>query len=459
MKPDHKIYRDFVDSQRVLRQKGGPYQAASKKVDTVISNISICQKNNPFGHLKVTNHGEKRIKKCVKYALNDRCRLITIQDSGVILLCFVGDHDACDSWLNRNRGFTLFKDEHGRIDQVPTSIFEEGRPSGLSALTKGKLFEKLPEDYFDRLIERIPRQTVRKLEDIESINDESDIGNLVKVIAGNEQAQAVYDVFSLLRQDKQQEALDRTKVFLGEVSTIDRLTEEEIRELADSKNIKTLDSDDPRFPAAFDHFVKSANYMEWMLFLHPDQKNLVDADHKGPAKLSGVSGSGKTCIVVHRAIRLAEKYTEKILILTLNRQLASLIGDMVDVACPVDIRQYIEVMPFFKLCQNLLHQFEPENNRLYDDTTWKNQEHVDEIWREFYRCELNADDAKVLIPLHDTMLVRGVAAEAYIREEMDWLRCAIPPTDRKQYIEIKREGRGYPLDVNFRNMVVDGLRL
>ena len=51
------------------------------------------------------------------------------------------------------------------------------------------------------------------------------------------------------------------------------------------------------------------------LFLHPEQEKVVLADYPGPAQLSGVSGSGKTSIVVQRALRLAKKPAAKVLLL------------------------------------------------------------------------------------------------------------------------------------------------
>jgi excinuclease UvrABC ATPase subunit len=49
--------------------------------------------------------------------------------------------------------------------------------------------------------------------------------------------------------------------------------------------------------------------------------------------VTGVSGSGKTCVLIHRAIRLAHKYPdEPILVLTLNAALAALIESLVDVS-------------------------------------------------------------------------------------------------------------------------------
>ncbi len=73
----------------------------------------------------------------------------------------------------------------------------------------------------------------------------------------------------------------------------------------------------------------------------------------GPSLLSGVSGSGKTCVAVKRAIRLAEANKQsQVLLITLNRSLAGLIRLLVDqAAIGLEERMRIKVISFFELCQ------------------------------------------------------------------------------------------------------------
>ena len=152
------------------------------------------------------------------------------------------------------------------------------------------------------------------------------------------------------------------------------------------------------------------------------QEKVVLADYPGPAQLSGVSGSGKTCVVVQRALRLAKKPAAKILLLTLNRSLAGLLQHLVNSVCiDDDQRSRIRVTSFFELAQELLLEFEPENALLYKDITWKLEEHVDEIFREYYRCWANNDDCSIIFPIHRSLNGQGVSAETYLRDEFDWI--------------------------------------
>ena len=46
---------------------------------------------------------------------------------------------------------------------------------------------------------------------------------------------------------------------------------------------------------------------DWMIFLHPDQRSLVDRHYSGPARVRGAAGTGKTVVALHRAAALARK--------------------------------------------------------------------------------------------------------------------------------------------------------
>ena len=47
---------------------------------------------------------------------------------------------------------------------------------------------------------------------------------------------------------------------------------------------------------------------KWTIFLHPEQRQWVEHDHAGPARVAGSAGTGKTIVAVHRAAHLARTY-------------------------------------------------------------------------------------------------------------------------------------------------------
>jgi superfamily I DNA/RNA helicase len=55
---------------------------------------------------------------------------------------------------------------------------------------------------------------------------------------------------------------------------------------------------------------------KWSVFLHPAQRQLVERDYSGPARVSGSAGTGKTIVALHRAVHLARANPESRVLLT-----------------------------------------------------------------------------------------------------------------------------------------------
>ena len=55
---------------------------------------------------------------------------------------------------------------------------------------------------------------------------------------------------------------------------------------------------------------------KWTVFLHPEQRQLVERDYSGPARVSGSAGTGKTIVALHRAVYLARMHPESRVLLT-----------------------------------------------------------------------------------------------------------------------------------------------
>ena len=54
--------------------------------------------------------------------------------------------------------------------------------------------------------------------------------------------------------------------------------------------------------------IAAAPIEDWMMFLHPDQRSIVDRQYSGPARVRGAAGTGKTVVVLHRAAALSKRY-------------------------------------------------------------------------------------------------------------------------------------------------------
>ncbi len=63
---------------------------------------------------------------------------------------------------------------------------------------------------------------------------------------------------------------------------------------------------------------------KWTIFLHPTQRELVERHYKGPARVAGSAGTGKTIVALHRAVHLAKTNPDaRILLTTFSETLAS----------------------------------------------------------------------------------------------------------------------------------------
>ena len=68
---------------------------------------------------------------------------------------------------------------------------------------------------------------------------------------------------------------------------------------------------------------------KWQIFLHPSQRKLVDSDYKGPVKVSGSAGTGKTIAAIHRLKKLCQNNEANVLFTTYTTALRENLKDLV----------------------------------------------------------------------------------------------------------------------------------
>src|SRR5262245_29124732 len=63
---------------------------------------------------------------------------------------------------------------------------------------------------------------------------------------------------------------------------------------------------------------------KWTIFLHPAQRQLVERDYSGPARVAGSAGTGKPIVALHRAVFLARTHPDaRVLLTTFSDTLAN----------------------------------------------------------------------------------------------------------------------------------------
>src|SRR5262245_40922136 len=95
----------------------------------------------------------------------------------------------------------------------------------------------------------------------------------------------------------------------------------------------------------------------WTIFLHPAQRQLVERDYGGPARVAGSAGTGKTIVALHRAVFLARTHPEA-------RVLLSTFSDTLAYALRTKLRRLISNEP--RLGERLeVHAMNTLGQRLY----------------------------------------------------------------------------------------------
>lgn len=456
-------HKDFDSSLHKLFKLGGQSKKRYEKATGIIEAINLGGLD-AVKHFRITNHGESRVRSCVKFDLGDGFRLITQQANKCIILLFVGNHDACDSWLNRNRGLeVVFDREAGTL----RPIFKSSPDNGVVLVpspkpSDGPILDKLSEPRVDELLEGVTGRIVMKLSQLRGTISANEIHEVCEGIQAADRRNLVQDVLCHLAADDVENAELRLDEFFGKTETIENSEVAEVLAVKDGDTIRRLVIGSREYDEWLKHFSLEGDHLEWMLFMHPEQERIVEEDFEGASQLSGVSGSGKTCIAVRRALRLADAgENEKVLLVTLNRSLAGLISKLVDAAATsAEIRSRVKVTSFFELCQELLGEFEPDRTHYYNAVSWKLNEHIDEVFREYYRCWTNSRTAEVLMPIHQSLCAQRINAEAYLREEFDWIRTALSPNARLDYADSKktrRLGRTHPIQEEWRRAILEGV--
>lgn len=465
---------DFHKSLRRMRQSGGVKQAAAEKVEQIIGQLEI----SGTTLAKLTNHGESRIKHAVKYDLPGFCRLVTIQNNNEIWLLYVGDHEEVDAWLEAHKGMQIAANKKAQIQPAivsppgnvqistsSTSVTSDDRP----------LLDRILFPEFDQLVAQAKLRRDLKAVTEDSTDDE--IQEIVECVSDPSVQSLLIDLFHHLRKGQIDEALTRIDIHFGRAKDIVADPASLAEAMASGENTELVTELTALSPAERKRLF-SEDFEPWLLWLHPDQKRVVEEDFDMPAVLKGVSGSGKTVILIHRARRLAQKYPDQTIgVLTLNRSLARLIENLLRKLCLEGEEKRIKVEAFYdyfqailrhtgteqylseylkditpqdpmavtlsqalRSHQNIANEFSPQSGETLDDT-WEDFWRIDED--EFRRTKESVVEA-----------IRGRGdfdVKAYLRDEFTLIRSAFPRSKRgnqasgESYFQYKRQGRSVGL--------------
>ncbi len=118
------VYRDprFDKRLETIGKAGKKGAIAAKEADEIIGRlIQGCETPAEIGVM--TKSGENRIKKCTKYDLGCGYRLITVLDGDCLFVTYIGTHDECNLWLEKNKFL------QPRADKTRGKIFLVQKPA------------------------------------------------------------------------------------------------------------------------------------------------------------------------------------------------------------------------------------------------------------------------------------------------------------------------------------------
>lgn len=238
--------------------------------------------------------------------VNADIRIIVHKSASSLLLAYVDHHDEAYAWAERRRleqhpttGAMQWVEVRERVEEVAArpSAPPRGVPKLFDNLTKFELMSfGVPEDWVN---------------EVRGASEET-----------------FFDVLAHLPQEAQEILL---RLAVGEAPKVPAPPPAETDPFAhpDAQRRFRLLTNVEELARALDY-----PWEKWAVFLHPDQRQLVERRFNGPARVSGSAGTGKTIVALHRAVHLARQNPgTRVLLTTFSKTLArALAGKLAQLA-------------------------------------------------------------------------------------------------------------------------------
>lgn len=225
-------------------------------------------------------------KKFWSVRVNSDIRLIVHRSSTSLLLCYVDHHDKAYSWAQRRRLETHPKTGAAQLVEIRETLKEIIVPV-----------------YVQTELPPTPKPSAKTKPLFAGMSDDEILGYGVPTEWLNDVRKATEDTLLALTDHLPAEAAEALLELAtggkprvpqpvpGVANSFDHLdAQRRFRVMANVEELRrALD-----FPWA-----------KWTVFLHPEQRQWVECDYTGPARVSGSAGTGKTIVALHRASHLA----------------------------------------------------------------------------------------------------------------------------------------------------------
>jgi len=310
---DFRIADTFTDS---LAKLTGDEQKSAK---TTAFDLQINPANPGLSFHKLD---KARDKNFWSVRVSSDIRLIVHKTDASLLLCYVDHHDKAYDWAERRKLETHPKTGAAQLVEIRETVQEIVVPKYVEAAqypaTKPPLFAHVAAEVL--LGYGVPEEW---LPDVQQANEDSLLD-----LADHLPAEAAEALLELATGGK-------PRVPQPVVATMNPFDHPDAqRRFRVLTNVEELQR-------ALDY-----PWEKWTVFLHPEQRQWVERDYTGPARVSGSAGTGKTIVALHRAAYLARTHPDARVLLTtfsdtlasaLNTKLKRLLGNEPRLAERIDV--------------------------------------------------------------------------------------------------------------------------
>jgi mRNA-degrading endonuclease RelE of RelBE toxin-antitoxin system len=237
-------------------------------------------------------------------------RLIVHKSASSLLLCFVDHHDKAYAWAERRKlevhpttGAAQFVEVRERVEEIRVrKVIEVEAPAPVHAAAarrtpKPLLFAQTPEQLL--LGFGVPAEW---LDEVRGADEDS-----------------LLDLVDHLPAEAGEALLELATGGTPKVAPVAVAPNADPFEHPDALRRFRVVANVEELERAFE-----APWEKWTIFLHPDQRQLVQRDYSGPARVSGSAGTGKTIVALHRAVHLARANPDsRVLLTTFSEGLAT----------------------------------------------------------------------------------------------------------------------------------------
>lgn len=203
--------------------------------------------------------------------------------------------------------------------------------------------------------------------------------------------------------------------------------------------------------------LETGDFNKWRIFIHPEQRDIVERNFSGAGRVFGGAGTGKTVVTVHRAHRLATETVPapRVLLTTYTRGLADSLKDHMSTLDPVypvatnPGNPGIHITGIDALVSAVLSHASPEEIRTATRDVLGLEASSVRPFPQYgeSRAWLEAID------LSESDLPPALANETFLAQEYETVVIAGGITTEKDYLRVPRPGRGTALNRGQRKAV------